>query len=231
MFLYYYSKRLIIIDSLKLMNKFTLIILIITIVYPITVCHASETNKSQPYFRVTYEIPKMPAEIASKEAAEKNLQLYKQHLQKNKRLMAENALQEKRKESLAKLHNEITLNILKEDRREHIRFTPSNCPRPITVTLYPQTSGKDLFKYKTADISRGGMGLYSNTLNVNDEVPVLIKYQNTEIKTTLKVLSNNNGRVGGKFINMDEKTNNKLIYLSSILEADNRILKTKLAPI
>ena len=87
-----------------------------------------------------------------------------------------------------------------------------------------------VLSYKPVDISRKGLGLYSSNLNINDEVPVLIKYKNTEIKTTLKIVSKDKERVGGEFTHLNDETSSKLVYLSSLLESDNGILKTKLAP-
>ncbi len=214
--------------------KNILIALIITSIFG-TICNAQTQPKNQPYFRVTYEIPKMPREVYSKAAATKNLNIYKQHLQKNKQLMAQVQKQKREQENFAKQHNEITVNLLKEDRRESLRFKPSNCPKPITITLLPtqQTISKGIkaLTYTPIDISRGGVSIYSKVLKVNDEIPIHIKYGNNNIKTTLKITSNNNGRVGGKFISNDEDTSNQLLYLSSILESDSGILKTKLAPI
>lgn len=191
---------------------------------------AAQSN--QPYFRVRYEIPKMPKEVYSKEAAAKNLSIYKQHLQKNKNLMAEKTRQAQAREAFVKNHNEITVNLLKDDRREYMRFNSAKLSQPIVVTLFPtgNTGTGSGVKFSTVDISRAGIGGYSKILKVNDEVPVKIRYGKTEIKTNLKIVSSNNGRVGGKFIKVDDITNDKLLYLSSVLESDSGLLKTKLAP-
>lgn len=214
------------------MKKLTLFIVLILITAPLLIGKSFAVQEPLPYFRVTYEIPKMPEGVYSKESAAKNLALYKQHLQKNQRIMTENQLKIKQQEAFAKQHNEITANLLKDDRREFMRFKPSNCPKRLVVTVFPllsvgQNSG---YNITPKDISRGGIGMYSKVLKVDDEVPVQIKYGSTEIKTTLKIVSSNNGRVGGKFVNIDEETDNKLVYLSSILESDNGMLKTKLSP-
>jgi len=214
------------------MNKIISFIVLIILIAPVSLCPALAEQGTQPYFRVKYEIPRIPEGVASKDAAAKNLALYKQHLLKNKRIIAEKQRQLKDRELFANQHNEITVNLLKDDRREYIRFKPSDCPKLLTVTIFPNsTNGKiSGLTIKPKDISRGGLGFTSNVIKVNDELPVKIKYGNTEINTTLKVVSSANGRVGGKFVKLNEKTSNQLIYLSSVLESDNGLLKTKLSP-
>ena len=142
--------------------------------------------------------------------------------------MAETAQQLKNRENFVKQHNKITEDILKDDRREHVRFKLDDNDKSVIVTLLPAEN--KVLSYKPVDISRKGLGLYSSNLNINDEVPVLIKYKNTEIKTTLKIVSKDKERVGGKFTHLNDETSSKLVYLSSLLESDNGILKTKLAP-
>lgn len=215
-------------DSYNKLNKFT-VFLVLSVMYLQTTISALPANsQDKPYFRVTYEIPKMPEEVYSKTAAERNLNIYKQHIKKNKLIMAETAQQLKNRKNFVKQHNKITEDILKDDRREHVRFKLNDNDKSVIVTLLPAEN--KVLSYKPVDISRKGLGLYSSNLNINDEVPVLIKYKNTEIKTTLKIVSKDKERVGGEFTHLNDETSSKLVYLSSLLESDNGILKTKLAP-
>ena len=213
------------------MNNKKIFTAIICAFIPVTFCYAQiEKVPEDPYFKVTYEIPKMPKEVASKEAAAKNMALYKQQLQKNKLIMAEHEKQINAQKAIIKKHNEIAVNLTKNDRREYQRVNPKNCPNPIVVTLLTDDK-KKINTITPIDISRGGMSFYSKVLKNNDIIPIHIKYGNTEVKTALQVLSNNNGRIGGAFVKTNETNKDKLIYLSSILEEDSGILETKLAPL
>lgn len=184
---------------------------------------AIDTVKEPSYFQVRYETPKIPSSISSKDAAQKNLAIYNQHIQKNKLRQIEEQKIIEAKIKREQARKELVANLLKDDRREYLRFNPNNCTKKPVLT----STNKKLDNI--IDISRGGLGLKSNVLKVNDEIPVKITYAGTVANVTLKILSSNNGRVGGKFINTDSKTEEKLIYISSVLEAENHLLPTKLS--
>lgn len=215
-------------SSLKKKFCISLILGFFILSYGVPASNAVPNN--QPYFRVKYQIPKMPTEVSSKAAAAKNLQIYKQYLQKNKLIMAEKERQNQARAAFVKNHNEITVSLLKDDRRENMRFNCAKLGKPVVVTMFPAAGTSKGVKLSVIDISRGGVGGYSKVLKVNDEVPVKIQYGNTVVKTDLKIVASKNGRVGGKFVNTDAKNDDKLVYLSSLLEFDSGILKTKLAP-
>ena len=77
------------------------------------------------------------------------------------------------------------------------------------------------------DISNGGLGLKSQVLKVNDEIPIKVSYKGTEVSTTLKIVNNNNGRVGGKFVKNNNINEGKLLHIAALLEQDNEMLITR----
>ena len=69
------------------------------------------------------------------------------------------------------------------------------------------------------DISRGGIAVkHHNDLKVGDVVPVNISYGNLNINADVKVVSASDVRAGAEFINLDQITANKLLYMNMLLE-------------
>ncbi len=72
------------------------------------------------------------------------------------------------------------------------------------------------------DISRGGVSLKQDgSLQVGDIVPVELKYGDLEIKANVEIVATSDITAGGKFIDLDLATANKLLYLSIMLEEAN----------
>jgi hypothetical protein len=68
------------------------------------------------------------------------------------------------------------------------------------------------------DISRGGIAVKTDNLQVGDVVPVHIVYGDIDIQADVKIVSKQNDRAGAQFINLDKATANQLLYLSLLLE-------------
>ena len=77
-----------------------------------------------------------------------------------------------------------------------------------------------------SDISRGGVSLkHKGKLKVGDVVPVHLTYGDLEINANVKIVSASDVKAGGKFIDLDQATANKLLYLS-LIEKDQPIAQT-----
>ena len=69
------------------------------------------------------------------------------------------------------------------------------------------------------DISRGGIAVtHHNDLKVGDVVPVNISYGDLNINADVKIVSATDRRAGAEFINLDQATANKLLYMNILLE-------------
>lgn len=110
------------------------------------------------------------------------------------------------------------------ERRQYVRFKISEIASPVVMQNDNET-------FELIDISRGGVAIKTNNKNLKEGsiMPVNIKYKDANIKTNIKVLSMKDSRVNAKFINEDKSTEDKLLYLSVLLESDNNMLKTKLS--
>ena len=72
------------------------------------------------------------------------------------------------------------------------------------------------------DISRGGISIKQDgSIKVGDIVPVDLKYGDLEIKANVEIVATTDNTAGGKFIDLDLATANKLLYLSILLEEAN----------
>ena len=82
------------------------------------------------------------------------------------------------------------------------------------------------YQIQLTDISRGGVSLTHNKkLKVGDVVPVHLKYGDLEINANVKIVSASDVKAGGKFIDLDQATANKLLYLSLLIK-DEPIAQT-----
>lgn len=59
---------------------------------------------------------------------------------------------------------------------------------------------------------------HDDTLNVGDVVPVHITYGDVEIDADVKIVSASKTKAGAQFVNLDDATANKLLYMSLLLE-------------
>ena len=97
------------------------------------------------------------------------------------------------------------------DKRQFMRFDAQDNQNPITFDS--STDGV----VSITDISRGGVSLTHNKkLKVGDVVPVHIQYGDLTINANVKIVSASDVKAGGKFIDLDQATANKLLYLSLI---------------
>lgn len=107
------------------------------------------------------------------------------------------------------------------EKRQYLRFKTTEMEIPINIETTENT-------IKLIDISRAGAALsHQNTLKVNDIVPIRLQYKDVDITTHIKILDASNKRASGKFIDEDKSISNRLLYLSVLLEADNKMLATR----
>jgi len=111
---------------------------------------------------------------------------------------------------------------IETDQRRFIRFNNNTIKTPVIMAL------KDKKTSRLLDISRGGAAFYhNNELQAGEIIPISLNYKNIEINTNIKVIYSTEHKAGGEFTNLDKPTQNQLLYLSIMLEADNNMLKTK----
>ena len=105
------------------------------------------------------------------------------------------------------------------DKRQYMRFGGEE-----TQDLITFESTDDVIAI--SDISRGGVSLKHNKkLKVGDIVPVHLSYGDLEINANVKIVSASDVKAGGQFIDLDQATANKLLYLS-LIEKDQPIAQT-----
>ena len=105
------------------------------------------------------------------------------------------------------------------DKRQYMRFSTQENQNPITFE-----SSNDVVSI--SDISRGGVSLkHKGKLKVGDVVPVHLQYGDLTINANVKIVSASDVKAGGKFIDLDQATANKLLYLS-LVEKDQPIAQT-----
>ena len=99
------------------------------------------------------------------------------------------------------------------DKRQYMRFNISDTTQP--VLLESSNTGVN----RIIDISRGGIAVgQDNTLQVGDVVPVHITYGDLDIEADVKIVATADNKAGGEFVNLDQATANKLLYLNLMLE-------------
>lgn len=110
---------------------------------------------------------------------------------------------------------------LRIDKRQYLRFKTAELKIPVNI----ETKDNSV---KLINISRGGVALsHPNTLKVNDIVPIRLKYKDVDITTHIKILAATDKSASGKFINEDKTISDRLLYLSVLLESDNKMLATR----
>ena len=71
------------------------------------------------------------------------------------------------------------------------------------------------------DISSGGLAIeYNGTLKVGDQFTINLTYKNVAIIQEVKVVRINGNIAGLKFINLDEATANKILYINMLLSQE-----------
>ena len=99
-----------------------------------------------------------------------------------------------------------------------MRFNVNDTARP--VMLERSNNGID----GLIDVSRGGIAVkHDNNLKVGDVIPVHLTYGDLDINADVKVVTSTSNRAGAMFVNLDQATANKLLYLNILLEDSNNI--------
>ena len=107
------------------------------------------------------------------------------------------------------------INII--DKRQYIRFRVDHNPNPVVFESIPTVSS-------LVDISRGGVALtHHKALKVGDVIPVHIKYGDLNIDADVKIVTASDVRAGGEFVDLDQSTANRLLYLNLMLEEDQKL--------
>ena len=83
-----------------------------------------------------------------------------------------------------------------------------------TVELHPNSQISGL-----VDISRGGLAVkHHNNLRVGDVVPVQITYGDLDINANVKIVTASDVRAGAMFVDLDQATANKLLYMNILMQ-------------
>ena len=102
------------------------------------------------------------------------------------------------------------------DKRQNIRFGIQNNQNPVVFEAAPEVSG-------ILNISRGGVQLSHNkSLKVGDIIPVHIKYGDVEVNANVKVVTASDVIAGAEFVDLDQATANKLLYLSLLKDGSGQ---------
>ena len=98
-----------------------------------------------------------------------------------------------------------------------MRFNVANSKKPVMLERNNNING-------LIDVSRGGIAVkHNNNLKVGDVIPVHLTYGDLDIQANVKVVSATTSRAGAEFVNIDQATANKLLYLNILLEDANNI--------
>ena len=103
-------------------------------------------------------------------------------------------------------------NIDNIDKRQYMRFNVADTKNPVALEKSSKIDG-------LLDVSRGGIAVsHHNDLKVGDVVPVHLTYGDLDIKTNVKIITATTSRAGAMFVDLDQATANKLLYLNILLE-------------
>ena len=74
------------------------------------------------------------------------------------------------------------------------------------------------------DISRGGLLVtHDGSLKLNEKFLINLKYYEIDVDVEVKVVRLHSDKAGLEFVNMDEATANKILYLNMSVDADSDI--------
>ena len=111
------------------------------------------------------------------------------------------------------------------DKRQYMRF---DLVSEADMVEFESDSGADAI----LNISRGGVQLsHHKSLKVGDIVPVKVKYGDLEIDANVKIVSATDVKAGGEFIDLDQATANKLLYLNLMLDETANYAEANMKPI
>ena len=106
----------------------------------------------------------------------------------------------------------VDYNVNSIDKRQYMRFSTNDNKNPVHLADNSQIDS-------LLDISRGGIAVtHHNDLKVGDVVPVQISYGDLNINADVKIVSASDRRAGAEFINLDQATANKILYMNIMLE-------------
>ena len=111
------------------------------------------------------------------------------------------------------------------DKRQYMRFDLNS---EADMIEFESDSGADAI----LNISRGGVQLSHNKkLKVGDVIPVKVKYGDLEIDANVKIVSASDVKAGGEFIDLDQATANKLLYLNLMLDETTNYAEANMKPV
>lgn len=114
----------------------------------------------------------------------------------------------------------VSENIPTIDKRQYMRFSTDDNP---TITFTPSDKISSL-----VDISRGGVAVrHDGDLKVGDIVPVNIRVADMDINADVKVISASSTRAGAEFVNLDETTADRLLYMNMLFQGNPNSLSMK----
>ena len=108
------------------------------------------------------------------------------------------------------------------DKRNFIRFAVNHEKGIVNVTnIIPDGESKVLAVH---NISRGGLFVtHDGTLKLNDKFSINLKYYDIDVDVEVKVVRLHSDKAALEFINMDDATANKILYLNMSAEAEEDI--------
>ena len=111
------------------------------------------------------------------------------------------------------------------DKRQYMRFDLNS---EADMIEFESDSGADAI----LNISRGGVQLSHNKkLKVGDVIPVKVKYGDLEINANVKIVSASDVKAGGEFVDLDQATANKLLYLNLMLDETVNYAEANMKPV
>ena len=114
---------------------------------------------------------------------------------------------------------EIEENVPAIDKRQYMRFNTAQ--EPVTLEVNEKATA-------IVDISRGGLALAHNKqLKVGDVIPVTFDYGDMRVSANVQVVSASDRRAGTRFVDLNDATANRLLYMSLLMEKNQQSLTMK----
>ena len=108
------------------------------------------------------------------------------------------------------------------DRREFIRFVADHEKGIVRVSNIIHAGNNKVLAVH--DISRGGLLVtHDGKLKLNEKFLINLKYYEIDVDVEVKVVRLHSDKAGLEFVNMDEATANKILYLNMSVDADSDI--------
>ena len=98
------------------------------------------------------------------------------------------------------------------DKRQYMRFNVAGNKNTVSLQPNGKISG-------IVDISRGGVAVkHNHSLKVGEVVPVQISYGDLDINANIKIVTATDVRAGAMFVDLDQATANKLLYMNILMQ-------------